>query len=225
MTTNEHLSAPMIQNPYAGDLGALQERAHAQARPAGITVTSVLSIVAGLMGGMFSLLTIVNLIFSKQFMATSASGAGENAAQQEMLTQMQALGDKYLVFNGLIGLATLALAIVLLAGGTGLLMNKRWSRLLLRRTFLAAIILEVVAGGLYMVTQLEMMPIMDKYMGSISSGEGASDVVAASFMRIFTFIGMGLWLVWALGKCAMFFWGRRYLNKPTVVSFFEAANP
>ncbi len=219
------------QFPHTGTVGNLTSGPNSVAirtRPAGVTATGVLSIIAGLMGGFSGLSMIVSLLFSSAFAQLGAAQAKGMSSEQvtameEMNAATQAIASKYMLFNGGMTVLTCFISLALLIGGIGLLRSRPSAGRLLRRTFVAAIVNELLSGVLYVMTQLEMAPVMAKYMSSMggSGGNSGAGEGVETVARLMIYFGLALWLAWAVTKIVLFAIGRRYLNRSTVVEYLE----
>ena len=71
------------------------------------------------------------------------------------------------------------------------------------------------------------MPLMENYMQQIMGQAGAAQAPSATgqMMRAMTWIGIGIWLLWAVVKVGLYIAGRRYLNRPYVVDYFAKTKP
>jgi len=113
----------------------------------------------------------------------------------------------------------------LLVGGLGVFGKRPRGRTLLLKVILLAMILECLRIALYVVTQLEMLPIMEEYMPKMMSqagSKGPSSEVFGTMMRVMTFVGLGLWVTWGLVKLGLYACGRSYLKKPPVIDYYNA---
>ncbi|EMI17153.1 membrane protein [Rhodopirellula maiorica SM1] len=216
---NEVSGIPTEANPYvraqlADDVAVV--------RPTGITVVAVVCLVAGILGGLSSLGSLANTLFAERFasMFTPPGAAGE--IQAEMQREMMAVLGKYYFVNLAMSVAGIAIGVALFVGGIGAIQGKLWSRFLIRRTLLVAIFFEVVRVVVYSLTQFEMFPVTQEYMQKIAgqqNGAMGGDTMAW-FSTIGVVISMLFVVGWFLLKLFLMIWGRRYLAKPMLDSYF-----
>jgi len=96
-----------------------------------------------------------------------------------------------------------------------LLKPKKWARTWVRRTFLVAIVFEILRQILYVVWQVELFPMMQKQFDvmvipngdSIESREMLKTMQTAAMFMMY-----GFGAIWFLTKLVAYAWGRRYLN-------------
>lgn len=199
-------------------------------RPSGVSATGVLSIIAGLMGLMASFGTAMTLVFNDAMLNMSAGQTKGMSSEQvkaieEMTVSSREIASRYSYFTIGIGVFTFIVSIALLVGGIGLLRNRSSARRLLSRTFVAAIILELLAGVVYVMTQLEMAPVMAKYMTGLTGGGNQPMAPGGAQMmgQAMIYFGLAFSLLWAIIKIVLYAVGKRYLNRPAVVDYFETS--
>ena len=224
---SENSETPSGVNPYASSpmqSSALDDDAYTNLRPGGVTVTGVLCILGGIMGTLASLLGILQLVVGSQFANAMTPGGAAGGAQQKMMAEMQAVNDKFLIFNGIITVGALVFGCLLLIGGIAIFQKKPWVLTWLRRTFFGLAIFEVFRQILYVFVQLEMMPIMQKFFGQMGQGAPGQQAMMSSMQNVMMMIGLAFAIGWALVKIGLFAWGYRYLGKPHVVAYFKASD-
>ena len=190
-------------------------------RPTGIAVLGVLCTIAGLLALLSSMGGLVNLLFGQQFAAMFTQNGPFAEAQAEMNEKMAAVLAKYLIPNLLIAVAGLVLGGFFLTGGVAVLLGKAWSRTLLRRTLLLAIVYEIFRTVIYGFTQFEVMPITQGYMEQVAGG-GDGEMIA-QMSSVMMIVGFVFWGLWTLAKLALMAWGRSYLGKPHLDSYFAGS--
>ncbi len=185
-------------------------------RPLGITVIMVLGLLFGILGMFNAAMAAVGLMFGEYIQAmVNAQG---NETQMQMQAELQEVGRRFLIPNVLLLLCAAAVSSALAVGGIGLMMTKPWSRTLLRRTFLAAIVLEIARGGFGLAMQIQNVPIMKKYLDEAEQGGPG----LAQMTSFFMWVGLAFWLIWAVIKIGMLIWGRAYLAGRSAESYFAA---
>ncbi len=218
---SNHASSMDFTSPYAPVIA--HDVTHV--RPLGLTVTGVLCTLGGIIGTMTGLMALGQLFLAETLANAFSFGEGGMVeAQKEMQQQMQAITNTFFIPSLLSILAMLALSIALLVGGIGLLRDRARARILLRKVFIAAIILELCRAVLQSLVQVRMVPVMESYMKKLSSGgegPGGSDAMA-QFASIGIIIGIVFWLGWAVIKIGLLIWGRVYLNRPHVVEYLSS---
>ncbi len=204
-------------NPFTSGSQMPREPSTITLRPTGVTVVGVLCILGGIMGALAGLVQLGQQFF--QNLATSFLPAGEAGdAQREWFAEMQEVNSKFLIPNLTLGVIAIALGACLVIGGVGVLQPKKWSRTWLRRTFLAAIVFEVLRMILYAVWQFSLFPIMQRQFEVMAPGAqpGNPAVNSETFQTMqlaMMLIGLVFAFLWFLTKLVAYFWGRRYLNR------------
>ncbi|WP_442510189.1 hypothetical protein SH528x_001797 [Novipirellula sp. SH528] len=213
-TGDPAVSNPYVQAPVVEDVSPV--------RPTGITVVAVVCIVAGILGGLSSVGSLANTLFAQRFAAMFTPQGEAGKIQVEMQRETMAIFAKYYIPNLLIGFLGIILGVALVAGGIGLLQRKRWGRTWIRRTLLVAIILECVRIVTYSLMQFEIFPVTKEYMQKIANAQGGpmGGETVAWFSTIGVVVGMVFFIGWFLIKLFLMIWGRRYLAKPMLDSYF-----
>ncbi|TWU45726.1 hypothetical protein Q31b_09020 [Novipirellula aureliae] len=189
-------------------------------RPTGVTVISVLAILAGVVGLFGSLMIGIQLLVGDKLMTMMNQGGPFEEAQAEMQQDINAVMARFLIPSVLIGVTGLLLAVLYLSGGVGLILRKRWSRVLMRRTLLFAIVFECLRNAVYGLMQLQIAPINEAYMRKLAEKQGGGEMVA-QFTSIAAVVGIVFFLAWALVKVGLITWAYRYLRKPIVVEYID----
>lgn len=200
-------------------------------RPTGITVTSVLCII----GGTFSLLSGLMQVVA-QIVGTAYAGAFIPAgvagdAQRQWMNELQAAATKYLIPNIGLGCASCIVGIGFVVGGLALLKPTPWARTWVRNVLLAAIVIEVLGMLIYIVTQVEMFPILQRQFdvmmpqGGGGGGNAPSPVIFKAIQTGAMYFGYGMTVFWSLAKLGAFVWGRSYLNQQSAITYGAASTP
>ena len=210
-------------NPYSDMPQAVS--VPSRTRPTGVTVTAVLSIIAGILGCLVGLGTLVNTMVGPRMAQAFNQPGPYEQAQKEMNTSIQRLTSKYMAANVAVSIGTMALAAVLFVGGIGAIPGRGWARKLLLRAFLLGMILECVKIVPAAMMQLEMLPVMEQYFEKIAStpapGGGAPPPMVGTFAKVGMLVGLAFWIGWAAIKLGLYAWGMRYLGRPHVKDYFE----
>lgn len=219
---NEMLAA----NPYAANLPGLDGTAPGHSRPGGLTAVGVLCIVGGIVGTLSGAFALLNLFFGAAMANAFVMPGPQQAAQEQLNAQIQLIGNRYYIPNLLVSCGTLVVGVGLLVGGVGVFRTPPRGRTWIRRTLLAAIFLECLKAVVYTLTQLDMVPVMETYMQQImaKSGGNAGQGAMGSMMRVMTWIGIGMWLLWTVLKLGLYIAGRRYLKRPDVIDYYAVAS-
>ena len=206
-------------SPYAATYNPTIE---SDQRPGGLTTIGVLCIVGGIVGILSGLFMLLNIFFGAALGSAFTMQGPQQQAQQEMQSSMQAVATRFFVGNLISSVGTLVVSLCMLTGGVGVFRKPAWGRTLLRKTFLFAILLECLRVGIYTMTQLEMMPVMETYMQKMMTqpGGGNPPMAVGGMMKVMTLIGLGMWLMWAALKLGLYIWGCSYLKKPSVINYF-----
>ena len=188
-------------------------------RPTGITVVSVLCIIGGIFSIMSALMQAFGQLISAQF---SGAFAGDQQ-QAEWWGEFEALNAKYVLPNLGFAIVVAGLGICLLVGGIALLKPQAWSRRWLRRTLLAAIVVEILHQMLYAVMQIDMYPVMQKQFETMAPAGGGNQQPPPEMLQTFhtvaIVIGFVFAALWFLTKLTLFIWGRVYLNRDTAKAY------
>jgi len=211
---NDPTEPDSVVNPYAAHSQPSVQAVAVALRPTGVTVISVLCIVGGIMGFLAGLMQLGQQLVQGFVMSSLQPGkAGD--AQREWYAQMQAVNDRYLIPNLGFGVAAMALGLCLLIGGAALLKPKSWARTWVRRTFLVAIIFEILRQILYVVWQVELFPVMQRQFEVMVAPNGdstGSPAMLKTMQTAIMLLSYGFGAIWFLTKLVAYIWGRRYLN-------------
>lgn len=224
---NGQTESSLTANPYAANLRPNDVMIVDDRRPSGVTAVGVLCIVGGIVGTLSGLFSLLNLFFAASMSGAFMVPGPQQAAQEQFNAQLLAIGNRYFVPNLLASSGTLLIGSCLLLGGIGVFRAPPWGRTWIRRTLLAAILLECLKAVLYTVTQLEMVPVMEKYMQRLMTAQGANAAPMAmgTMMKVMSWVGIGMWLLWTLVKVGLYIAGRRYLRRTSVIDYFSVAAP
>jgi len=211
-------------NPYASLPPIPGNGATAVLRPTGVSVVAVLCILFGILGVLSGLMQAGQLVFAQKFATAFVPSGEEGNAQREWFGEMQAINTKYIIPNAVSVAATTGLSICLLVGGIGLVKPTLWSRTWIRRTLLAAIIIETLRQVLYGVLQFELQPVMARQFEVMApGGPSGTPEMFKTLQTAMMFIGYAFAILWFLLKLAGYIWGRSYLNRDTVKGYIDQA--
>ncbi|MGV3483230.1 MAG: hypothetical protein ACO1RT_02295 [Planctomycetaceae bacterium] len=207
-------------HPYSAHMPPAGSLEPGQHRPSGLTATGVLCIVGGVVGILSGLLTLLNALLSDVMASAFSMPGPDQAAQQQFYDQLQAVADRYFIATLVTSSATFLIGLGLLAGGVGIFSSPPWGRILIRRVLVAAMVIEIVKAIVYSLSQFDMMPIMESHMQQMADKAGGGAMPMGEMMRVMTWIGISIWLVWAMLKFGLYLAGRHYLKRPHVIAYF-----
>ena len=213
MSENPYQSVPSLPNPSRGV--PVQQQ-----KPAWLTAIPVICIVLGLLGGLFTLAGLVMLFYQSfnggpPVMPTGDAGMADYQAEMAEFQQQQFVPN--LIFNG----CGLIVASLLVVGSIGVLKLQERGRNLLRNALLLAVIF-VALRGVY--TAWIQYRAMEMLSGTLTPPNGADAGTFETGMQIGFFAVMAFGLIWGALLVVFYLWSRAYLNKQSVVPFFNAAN-
>ncbi len=226
MTFDSQPNSPLPASPYSGASAPTGMNDDVRLRLGGLTVIGVFCIVGGIVGLLVGLIGIISLFFGAAMASAFVPTGPQQQVQQEMNSKIQEVTSAFMIPNVLIILGTVGVCGCLLVGGIGVFGQRPRGRTLLLKVFLMAMILECLRIALYVVTQLQILPIMEEYMPKMmsqSGNTGTPSPAMGTMMRVMTLVGLGLWITWGLVKLGLYAWGRSYLKKPPVIDYYNAS--
>ena len=226
MTFDSQLNSPLSVSPYSSASAPTAMNDDVRLRSSGLTAIGVFCIVGGILGLLVGLIGIISLIFGAAMASAFVPTGPQQQVQQEMNSKIQEVTSAFMIPNVLIILGTISVCSCLLVGGIGVFGQRPRGRILLLKALLIAMILECLRVTLHVLTQLEMLPIMEEYMPKMmdqAGNNGPSGPLMGSMMRVMTLAGLGLSVLWGLVKLGLYAWGRSYLKKPPVIDFYNAS--
>jgi len=190
----------------------------AQQKPTGLTVVSVICLILGAIGTFTGLLGLVTTIF--QSFAGDLQGMPGDPKIAEMQRKIQQLQQLQFVPNLVANGFNLLVGSLLFTGAIGVLGLKEWGRNLLRNALLVATIFAILRG-IYMIwLQYRSIEVIKEIMPASQSGDAG---VFAMVMQAGLILGVVIGLAWAAVLAGFYLWSRSYLNKPSIVSLFDAS--
>ena len=214
---NPYESIPSL--PKSGE-SLTRQKNLTQQKPAGLTVVPVFCLILGLLGSLITLAGLVMLAF-QSFNGGPASmptagppGMAQYQADIEEFQQHQFVPN--LFFNG----CGLIVGGLLVVGAIGVFGLKEWGRNVLRNALLLAVAFVALRGVYTAWVQYRTMGMLAEALAP-SSGSAASFEVGLQ-VGVIAVIAIGL--IWGVALAGFYLWSRSYLNKPSVVAFFNAAN-
>lgn len=181
----------------------------------GLTVVTLLFVIFGILGVLVALGGTVGY-----FLAGSIEGFA-NPQKSSVVSEMQRVQRMFLLpgfiltcINGLISLG-------LILSGVGLASYKRWGARLGSRFSVAGMGFEVVRLVFTVIQQAAVISLlMRQFSGITDSMEGAEQTQYWG-MVIGSAIGILFGIGYSVGKFLMYYFCRRYLNKPTTESLLS----
>jgi len=197
-------------------------------RPTGITVVSVLCVIGGTFGVLSGLMQVVGQFVGTAFAGAFMPAGAAGDARRQWMDDLQAVTTKYLIPNMGLGIASFIVGICLVVGGLALLKPKPWARTWVRKVLLAAIVVEVLGMLIYIVSQIEMFPIMQKQFDvMMPQGGGGGNNPPPEMLKAFQIgailFGYVIAVFWSLAKLGAFIWGRSYLNQQAAKTYCDVA--
>ncbi|MEM1227715.1 MAG: hypothetical protein AAGJ40_18610 [Planctomycetota bacterium] len=204
-----------MSNPYESlppDAAAPSSRV----RPLGLTVIGVLCLLAGLGGLLVGAVNLIQLIFSAEIAAAVASASDSMSdAQVTMQQESQKVMRQYLVPMLIAQVTMLLMSVGFVVGGVGIFTRRSWVVSWLRRVMGLTVVAELGRGILYLITQLQMMPVMERFGESMAEQTGGNSTMG-QMMVIASVFGVVMWLAWAVVKIGCMIWAMGYLKRPLV---------
>tara|TARA_R110002049_G_scaffold2750_9_gene22377 strand:+ start:48174 stop:48818 length:645 start_codon:yes stop_codon:yes gene_type:complete len=209
-------------DPYAVQPHRAYVDGDVSVRPTGLTVIAVISLLAGIVGLLSGFFGVAGLFLGEMFAnVVQPAGPGQDL-QQAMQKDINAVTQKYFWVTLPLLLAGMVVSGLMATGGIGILASKCWSRVLLRRVLMVAIIVECLKAVTQFLSQLEMGPIMREHMGKIAnSGNSPGGEAMGQMIQVMTYFGIAFMAVWTIMKIALMIWARVYLNRPATKEFFD----
>lgn len=196
-----------------------------------VLMIGMLAIVMGALGFVGVLATAVGYASGA---ALAAAAPGPNADAMERLqyqiqVEQAAVMQRYLPGNIVFSTLHVIVAILLIVGGVRVIRMSPPGRSFLVYVFLAVIIFELLRTGMYMMMQLELMPIMDELMVRTmreAAGGGPNEHAARLMARMWkgmSIAGIVMGLIWPTIKVVLYGLSARYLASEEALGLFEEA--
>lgn len=146
-------------------------------------------------------------------------------SQHEMQTRMVEAQASFFIPSMILAICNLFIAPLLLVGGIGVLIKKRWGQNILSLGLISATIFVLVRVVSYSFFQLQVFGIMkESILENIKIGPGAvppAEGTMQTVMMTSMYVGVGLGIVMALAYAAFYFWGWRYLKKDSCQEYLS----
>jgi hypothetical protein len=184
-------------------------------RPLGVTVMMVLCIVGGLVGLSNGCMSGAGLVFNQ--VASDMLVGDPDSANGRMQAEMMRTNQRFMIPNILVMVLGLAVSGGLLAGGLGLLRVKPWALTVLRRSFIACIVYELVRIVLFAVMQVQNGPAMERFYEDFAAESNAPDM--SEMMNAMIWVGFAVWGVWIVTKIGVIIWGYVYAGTDTAKDY------
>lgn len=220
---------PPSLNPYAASPshpGSIEEEVYTDLRPTGVTVTGVLCLLGGILGVLMGIGVVIQLLIGNQFATAMTPPGASGNVQRQMMSEMQAVSDRFMVATTCSSIGVFLFGCCLLIGGVALFKKRVWVPTWLQCTFFALVVFELARQVLLVFVQLEMMPIMDRFMSQMAKTNGppGQQAMMGTIQKASMIIGLAFSIGWAVCKIGLLIWGYRYLGKSEVRAYFSANN-
>lgn len=219
MSQNPYESVPSLPKP-GESVASLQNpgEGQEQQKPTGLTAIPVICGILGALGALMAVLALVMLAFPG--FAEGIQGMQTDPGMIEYQTKMQAFQRTQAVPNLIANGCGLIVGPLLAIGAFAVFGLKEWGRNLLRNTLLLAAIFVVLRGGYVTWMQYRSMEMIE----GVTMGQGADTGVVEMIMQASVIIGIVIGLGWIAVLAGFYLWSRSYLNKESIVAYFDAVN-
>lgn len=203
-------NGPQISSPQVSS-----SQRSSSLRPLGVTVMMVLCIVGGLVGLSNGCMSGFGLVFNQ--MASDLLGGDPDSANGRMQAEVLRTNQQFMIPNIVLMILGLAVSGGLLAGGLGLLRIKPWALTVLRRSFIACIVYELLRSVLFTVIQVRNAPAMEQFYKDMAAESNAPDM--SEMMNVMIWVGLAIWGVWIVTKIGLIIWGYVYAGSDTAKEY------
>ena len=212
----------MSENPYQAPVPN-SPITSANRAPGALKTICILCIILGTLGLFGSIIGIGGLIFQERIYEFQMDMA--DPSQHEMQTRMVEAQASFFIPSMILAICNLFIAPLLLVGGIGVLIKKRWGQNILSLGLISATIFVLVRVVSYSFFQLQVFGIMkESILENIKIGPGAvppAEGTMQTVMMTSMYVGVGLGIVMALAYAAFYFWGWRYLKKDSCQEYLS----
>jgi hypothetical protein len=203
-------------------------------RPGGLTAICVIAMILGGLGAVFSLFGLGSLAFRSQlenaFAPQRQPGMSKEfvEAQRDMQQKTNAVQQRFLGLNSVLGLVNLVLGTSMFIGGIYVLQLSPKGREFLAAVFVAAIVFELVRIPIIVSMQYQVAAVMSdsmpRMMNSINNQDGSNAAAEAAtiFTRIWIFVLIAIMAAFFLAKIIFYTIGVRYLGRPQIRRLFPS---
>lgn len=213
----------MTENPFASplpkeDLPISAEIVDGPPIPEsnGVLITILIfTLILGGMGLAGSLIGIVGLAFQ------STVAEMQPTAADPMMIKIQELQQDQLVPNLIMFVLNLAVAPLLLVGGIGGLMRKRWAHRLLRIGIMCAIVFVLIRAIVGGVMQYQLMNELGAMMEQQAGGNQKEAAMMSQFMGIGLIIGIVFSFFYTAAFVGFYIWAWIYMNCEKARRYFD----
>jgi len=198
--------------------------------PTGLKAVCIIAIVLGALGTLISCGGAASLAIGPALQSAFNMPAQQGMnpemvrAQEELQTQMTAIGNEFMPFTIATVVVHLLSGLALLLGGIFTLKLSTTGRAILLTGCVLAILYELINGVLSVVVQLRMMPAVQKFMDQALQRGGQAEMGSAfgRFMLAGMLVTLGISLVAMLVKLAFYVFSVVYLKKSHITAYFAA---
>lgn len=193
-------------------------------RPGILTAIAILGIILGALGLLGGLGGIAGAVVQDQVM--DLPGADET--QQQLAAEMVEMTRAYMVPTVIGAVANLVVSGLLILGGSWLLVRKPAGIPLMRRTVIAAIVVDLYSAALGLYVQVKILPATQQMMRAAAAaapgpaGAPAADAAMESVMAVAMWTSLAFAVFWLVCKLAYYIVTLVALKKPDVTGWIAA---
>ena len=201
-------------NPHSWQGGNPNEMAPVSTT--GITVIMVLFLIFGILGVLTGIFAIIGFFF-QAFLQGMA-----NPDKNPMVDRIQEIQAAFQIPSLILTSLNMVLSIILIAGAVGLATRKRWGWSVARIGCTLGLVFEV----LRLLFTFAQQGYMAMKLSSLQAGDFGTDVppqaqnVVIGAMIVGSIIGIVMAVAYVIGKMIMYYFSKRYLNKPEIERIF-----
>ena len=199
-----------VPNPHTATSGL-----PADTTPGALKMLCIFCVILGALGLFGSVVGIGGLLFQQQLSEFQMDMAPPE--QQEFQAKMAEAQSSFFIPNMFLAVCNLFVAPLLLVGGTGVLIKKRWGQKIFSFGLIAATIFVLVRLAVGSILQMRLFGVLkDGMLSQLPSGSQAGSAAAGSMETIMMtsmYVGVAFGVIMALGLAGFYFWGWRYLKK------------
>ena len=146
-------------------------------------------------------------------------------SQHEMQGKLAEAQASYFIPNMFLSICNLVIAPLLLIGGVGVLIKRRWGQKILSLALISAAIFVLVRIVLTSFLQVQIFGIMKESMlEQLQTGpaaKGPAEGTIETIMIASLYFGLALGVIIALSFAAFYFWGWRYLKRESCQKYLS----
>ncbi len=216
----------MSENPYQAPIPnphTVTGGYPANKAPGGLKVICIFCVILGALGLFGSVIGLGSLLAQEQIAEFQKKMS--DPSQHEMQAKMAEAQNSFFIPNMFLAICNLFIAPLLLMGGIGVLIKKRWGQKILSRALIAATIFVLIRTVLTSFFQFQVFEIMkETVLDQLPNGPqagGPAEGTMETIMMASMYFGLALGVVMALSLAAFYFWGWRYLKKDSCQEYLS----